>query len=270
MASQSLSPVRLRPLLLPTEHGGWGLLFEPVIVSLIAAPSSTVALLSVAALAFFLARQPLKIAMDDVRRRRVVPRTVVAWWAGAAYGLAGLVAVASAGVASAHSFWLVALLSAPLAMISLWFDSRGESRQLIPEMAGAAALGTVACAAGLSAGFSLLLALSLWFSTLVRVLPALVTVRERVRRLRGAAANGRGPLIAHLLALACAAGFATLNLMPWGVALVAILLAGRAAWDLRPGAPTQTAIQIGTRELVTGLLAAGAMGAIWATWMARV
>jgi hypothetical protein len=106
-----------------------------------------------------------------------------------------------------------------MALVPLWFDSRGVSRHAVPELAGAKALGSVAAAAGLAAGLSLPLALSLWASAMIRVLPAIVTIRQRVSRLHGAAPDSRAPLTAHLLG---------------------------------------------------GLMAAVAMGSIWAMWRARV
>ena len=81
--------VRLRPLLLPVEHGGWGFLLEPVVIALIAVPGAATVLLALAALGLFLSRQPLKVAIDDARHRRRVPRTRVAWTIAAGYLLAG-------------------------------------------------------------------------------------------------------------------------------------------------------------------------------------
>lgn len=258
--------VRLRPLLLPVEHGGWGFLLEPAVIALIAVPGAATVLLALAALGLFLSRQPLKVAIDDARHRRRVPRTRVAWTIAAAYLLLAAVALAGATLMAEHTFWPVALLATPLALVPLWFDSRGVSRHVVPELAGAKALGAVAGAAGLAAGLAWPLALGLWASGLVRVLPAIVTVRERVQRLHGERADNRRPALAHLLALAAAVTLAAVTLMPWGVSLVALSLAVRAMWDLRAGAPEQTAIRIGIRELVTGLIAAGLIGTAWKGW----
>src|SRR5947209_5867668 len=56
--------VRLRPVALPVEHGGWGFSLEPVALGLLVAPSLLGLFLSVTTLAAFLARHPLKIAMS--------------------------------------------------------------------------------------------------------------------------------------------------------------------------------------------------------------
>ncbi len=257
------SAVRLRPLLVPAEHGAWAFLLEPVVIALIAVPGAGTVLLSLAALALFLSRQPLKVAIDDARHRRRVPRTRVAWtiaatWLGLAAG-----ALAGTTVVADHAFWPVALLVAPLALVQLWFDSRGVGRHIVPELAGAKALGTVAGAAGLAAGLSWPLALGLWASALVRVLPAIVTVRERVQRLHGERPDHGRAAVAHLLAMGVTGALAAVDLMPWAVLLVVLLLALRAAGDLRPAADGETAVQIGVRELATGLVAAALIGLAW-------
>jgi hypothetical protein len=54
--------VRLRPIALPTEHGGWSLLAAPILLGLRLAPSAADAWLSLAALGAFLTRQPLELA----------------------------------------------------------------------------------------------------------------------------------------------------------------------------------------------------------------
>ncbi len=52
------------------EHGGWGLLFEPIVLGLLLAPSLAGLFLSVAAMGAFLARHPFKLAVGDWRRGR--------------------------------------------------------------------------------------------------------------------------------------------------------------------------------------------------------
>lgn len=228
-----------------------------------AVPAPATALLSLAAVGAFLSRQPLKVAFEDTLRRRHVPRTRVAWAIALGYLLAAGLAVAGAAFVAAHPFWGVVAPLAPLGLVTLWYDSRGESRRLTPEIAGAAALAGVACAAGMAAGLGWPPALSLWASALVRVVPAIVTVRERVQRLHGEAPRALGPAASHALALAAAAGLALAGLMPPAVGVIALLLALRAAWNLRQRAPAATATRIGIREFVTGLVAAASIGLSW-------
>lgn len=254
---------RLRPLLLPVEHGGWGFLFEPIVIALIAVPSAAGLSLCLAAIAAFLARQPLKIAIDDWRHGRRVPRTGAARAIAAGYLLVAALAIAVAARGGNRPFWPLAMGVAPLAIVTLWYDGRGESRRLVPELSGATALAAVAAAAALAVGWQWPLALALWASALVRVLPAIVTVRERVMRLHRQVPSMRGPAAAHAVAVLATAALVSSRLAPGSIALIAVLLAARAAWDLRVDAPQESAMRIGIRELVMGLLAAVAIGATW-------
>ena len=235
-------------------------------IAIVAAPSASGALLASATIAAFLARQPLKIVFDDRRHQRQVARTAWARGAAAAYLVLATAFLVAGAWPVPPWFWRLALIVAPLAAITLVFDARGESRRLLPEVTGATALAAVTTAAGLAAGWTWPLALALWASALIRVLPAIVTVRERVMRLHGSTADWVEPITAHGLATAGAWTLQAWDLAPPPVLFVAVVLFLRAIWDLRSGAPPVRAAHIGLRELVTGLVAAGAIGVSWAAW----
>jgi hypothetical protein len=254
---------RLRPLLWPVEHGGWGFLLEPIVIALVAAPSASAAWLAGATGAAFLARQPLTVVFADRRHRREVARTAWARGIAGAYLLVAVALLAAGAWPLRPWLWRLALLAAPLAATTLAFDAGGKSRRLLPELSGAAALGAVAAAAALAAGWAWPAALALWASALVRTLPAIATVRERVMRLHGAPPRIAGPLAAHAMAIAASSLLAAIRVAPWPVAAIAILLAARAAWQLRRAAPLEPAKRIGMRELATGLAAAAAIGVAW-------
>ncbi len=98
--------VRLRPIALPTEHGGWGLLGAPILLGLWVAPSVAGAWLSLAALAAFLTRQPLKLALGDRRRGKRFPRTIWADRFALFYSAIALGAFAAAWITAAHSSYI--------------------------------------------------------------------------------------------------------------------------------------------------------------------
>lgn len=252
--------VRLRPLALPVEHGGWGFLFEPILIGLIAAWSWAALLLGLAALGVFLIRQPLKIALTDRMAGRRLPRTPIAWAVAAGYALAagglGLVAARWA----VQPFWIVVVIAAPPAIVQFVYDARGEGRRLVPELLGPAALAGVAAAMALATGRPLGEAVVLWTVAAMRTLPAIVGVRAQVQRLHGLPAPRWPAFVAHdaavmLAVILAAAGWLRL----WAVALL-LVLAVRAMVHLRPAAPTRRAQAIGTRELVTGLVSAIVLG----------
>ena len=70
--------VARKAVAVPNEHGGWGMLAEPLLLGLVVAPTVAGGGLALAAVAAFLLRHPLKIALSDWRRNTRYPRTAVA------------------------------------------------------------------------------------------------------------------------------------------------------------------------------------------------
>ncbi|MEZ4560177.1 MAG: YwiC-like family protein, partial [Caldilineaceae bacterium] len=83
---------RWRSIALPTEHGGWGFLLEPLLLGRLVAPSTAGLLLLIATVAAFLLRQPLKIVLVDRRRGQQSKRTEMARRFALLYALLALVA----------------------------------------------------------------------------------------------------------------------------------------------------------------------------------
>jgi hypothetical protein len=67
-----------RAVAMPSEHGGWGLTLEPVLLGLVVAWSGAGVALGVAAFAAFLVRTPLKLVAVDLRRGRWLDRSRLA------------------------------------------------------------------------------------------------------------------------------------------------------------------------------------------------
>src|SRR6478736_3133505 len=63
-----------RAVVIPSEHGGWGLTAEPALLGLLVAPSIAGGALAVAAFLAFLLRTPLKVVLVDRRRHRELER----------------------------------------------------------------------------------------------------------------------------------------------------------------------------------------------------
>ncbi|MBZ9713567.1 YwiC-like family protein [Deinococcus multiflagellatus] len=247
----------LRPIALPAEHGGWSLLLEPLVLALLLVPSAGGALLAGAAASLFLTRHPLKLALNDRRRGKRYPRTAwaerfAALYAALALGC-GLAALALAG----GSWGWPLLLAAPLALLQLRFDAHNRGRDLLPEIAGAAALAAAAPALVLAGGGDARVAWALWAVAGTRAAVSILYVRARLRLERGAPAPGRGPVLAHVLALGGMLALAALDLVPTLSVLAFGALLARAAHGLSSQRRPARATVIGLRELLFGLLTVG-------------
>lgn len=249
------SRVRIRPIALPTEHGGWSLTLEPIVLGLLVAPSLSGFLFGLATVGAFLARHPYKIVMGDRRRARRFPRTAVAESFLLLYGGIALVAVLAAlTTASSYAFLWPLVGAAPLAAIQLFFDAKGESRALAPELAGAAGLAAVAASIALAGGLPLSLALALWAVLAARVVASILYVRARLILLHGERPSRMPTVVSHVAALACVSLLAWLRLTPPVAALAFLLLLLRAVHGLSRPPRVGTAKQVGITEIVYGLL----------------
>ena len=244
--------VRLKAVALPAEHGGWGMLGEPILLGLLVMPSWAGAGVGLIALGAFLARHPLKLAVADRRRGSRTARTAVAERFVLLYS-----GLAVAGLFLARhgepGWWLPLALAAPLGVVQLAQDAAHRGRELASELMGAAALGAVAAAEMIAAGASLPVSVAAWALLAAKSVAAVLYVRARLRRSRGLEPS-RLPVIAvHAAAIGLAAALVVAGSAPRvAVALCAVLLA-RAAFGLTLAERQVRPKVVGFQELGYGL-----------------
>lgn len=139
-----------RHIAVPNEHGSWVFLFSPLIIGLALGGALTPASLALilAALAAFMLRQPVTIAVKVLSGRRPAGDLITArLWMGV-YGLFLLAAVAALVLLGAGYVIMLAAPALPVLGWHLWLVSRrAERRQVWVEIAGAGALALAAPAA---------------------------------------------------------------------------------------------------------------------------
>ncbi|MBK6310976.1 MAG: YwiC-like family protein [Candidatus Microthrix sp.] len=242
----------LRTVALPSEHGGWGLTLEPVLLGLLVAHSVSALCIGLAAVLAFLARTPLKLAVVDARRGRTLERTRMARKVAAAELAVLAVLVVVAFLTATPGFWWPIFGIAPLLLVELSYDIRSRSRRLIPELAGAVGIAGVAAMMALAGGLDTAVALGLWAVLAGRAIAAIPTIRSQVLKLHGRPTKAVLPVAADLVALALVAATAIAEpaLIAGAVAVAVAIVAQRAliAW-----APTERAVVLGIRQTVMGL-----------------
>jgi len=235
----------LRPLVLPTEHGGWGFLFEPILLALIVAPSWAGGLIALAFVSGFLTRQPLKFALQDALRRKSYPRTRWCWTFAGAYAGGALLFLGGAVALAGWKILLPLALVGPLALIQIGYDAKNRSRALWPELGGAIAMSSSAAAIALADGRSMTLAFALPAVLVARGIPTILYVRALLLRAHGQPSSPVVPLVLHASAIVATALFA-----PKLVVAMMVVLLVRAAWGLSH--PVPPAKKIGWTEIAWG------------------
>lgn len=248
-----------RSVAIPSEHGGWGLTGEPILLGLLLAFSWGGAAVGAAALLAFLVRTPLKLALVDRRRNRSLARTRLAWRV-AVGELSAIVVLGATALWAAGWEWLVPVaIAAPLVGIELWFDIRSRSRRLIPELCGTVGIASVVAAIVVAGNGETRLAIAAWLILAGRGLASVPFVRTQIQRLhRGEVSLGPTDLFQLLGALLALAAIALESAVVAGSLAVVLLAVAQAAWLRRPVAPP---IVTGYRQMAFGFAVVGATAA---------
>jgi hypothetical protein len=173
-----------RAVAVPSEHGGWGLTLEPVLLGLLVAFSWPGLAIGLATFLAFLLRTPLKLALVDRRRGRMLPRTRLAWQI-AVVELIVLVGVVVFALVAAGWTWVIPFaVAAPLFGVELWFDIRSRGRRLVPELCGAFGITAAVAAMVIAGGEPARLAVAAWAVLAARALASIPFVRTQILRLR--------------------------------------------------------------------------------------
>ena len=254
-AAVSPSPARvgrsaLRSIAVPTEHGGWGLTAEPVVLGLAVAPSIAGLCLGSAAIVAFLARTPLRIVLVDRHRNRDLDRTGLARRVLLVEVAVIVALVAGAAVTATATFWWPAAIAAPLVATELWFDTRSRSRRLVPELAGTYGICSVAAMILLATGHPPAEAIAAWLILAGRATTAIPHVRAQIARLHRRSWSSRELIVADFAALAVAIAAVAIDptVAPGAVAVAGVVTIQRIT--ARTPVPAKV---IGIRQTILGL-----------------
>jgi hypothetical protein len=252
-----------RAVALPSEHGGWGLTLEPVLLGLAAAWSGAGVALGIAAFTAFLLRTPAKLVAVDVRRHRWLDRTRLALRIAVVEVMLVASCVAVAVLLAGWAWLAPVVIAGPLVAIELSFDIRSRGRRLLPELCGAVGIGAAAASIVLAAGRGAGLAAGVWLVLAARVVGAIPFVRVQILRLRRGQATLWHSDLAQALSLvvAVAAVVADQRLL-LGLVGVAALAVAQLVSVRRAPVPAK---RLGVRQMAMGLglVAVTATGVLW-------
>ena len=240
-----------RSVAVPSEHGGWGLTLEPVLLGLLVAPSAAGLCLGLAAFVGFVARTPLKLVLVDVSRGRHLERTAVARRLLGCELLTLLALVAGAFALARGPFWTPVLVAVPLVGLELWYDMRSRSRRLAPELAGAVGIAAVVAMIVLADGGDARLAGGLWLILVARNATSIPFVRDQIARLHHRPPSPTTLIVADLVSLGAATAAVWLDpaLAVGAVAVAGIVVYQRLSARRVPARATV----VGLREMALGL-----------------
>jgi YwiC-like protein len=252
----------IRAVALPAEHGGWALIIEPIVLGVLVAPSLGGLFIAAGAFACFLARHPIKLAVGDRRKKRILKRTSLADRFALFYVTLAFVFFAIAIMKANREFLLPVIIAGPLVLIQVLYDVRGHSRRLVPEIAGALAVSSIATAIALAGGWPKPTAYALWIIVACRHVPTILYLRVLLsRRRQRQQVTVNGPVIAvQLLALIAVLVLLFFRIAPVFAVIVFTILFVRAVVGLF-NHTALTPKKLGISEIAFGAFAVLAIGA---------
>jgi YwiC-like protein len=251
MSTEVSERARWRAVAVSSEHGGWGLTLEPVLLGLLVAWSAAGVALAVAAFIAFLVRTPLKIVAVDIRRHRWLPRSRLALRIAIAELVVLASAVAIAVMLSGWDWLVPVVVAAPLVAVELSYDIRSRGRRLIPELCGAIAIAASGASIVLAAGGDSGLAVGVWLIIAARAIGAIPFVRVQIVRLR----RGTGPIVHSDVAQIASLGVAAVAVLAnhrlvSGFVAVVLSAVVQSVSVRRPPIPAK---RLGLRQMAMGL-----------------
>jgi hypothetical protein len=263
--------LRARQAALPAEHGAWVFLFSPLAIGMALGGFRLASLLLVAAaLAAFLARQPVTMMVKAFSGRRPKSELNAAGFWLAIYGLLGLVSAGALAVLGYGFIVRLALPAVPVFVWHLWLVSRrAERRKAAVEMAGAGVLALAAPAAywvglGQYDPTGWLLWGLCWMQVAGTILYAYLRLEQRVMRRAPAPAErlvapgslvlARATIVYHLAALLIATGLSVTAWVPAWVPAAFLIQPLELAWGILHPAVGVKPKAIGIRQLIVSII----------------
>lgn len=241
-----------RQVAVPSEHGGWSLTAEPVVLGLVAAWSWPGLALGLAAMTAFVARTPVKVVLVDRWRHRWLDRSRLAARIASVELMAITVMAVLAAVGAVDRWFCVPLaVGAPFVGVELWFDMRSRSRRLIPELAGTFGIGSVVAAIVLTDGGSASLAVGLWVVVSARAAAAIPYARAQVFRAHDRPVTWWHSDLAQVLATAAVAVAWSIGAIPLAPVIAVAAIATFNVAAVR--GPVEPAKTIGLQQMAFGI-----------------
>lgn len=245
--------VKFTQIALPTEHGSWGFLLEPLVAALAIAFSPSGMWIGLMVISGFLARRPLQVFISqrsarDGEIKAAALKFTTAFSLSAAIGLVGTIFTSGLVVL------IPLVLAMPLAAFQLYTESTKRGRQLVAEISGAVIMPTSAAAIILADGGTWTFTTAVWLFFVARFVPSILYVRNRLNLEKGKGGSMLLPAISHTAALVTVSVLAFAGNLPRLVIPAFVLLLARSISGLSPYRKRVKAMKIGVWEVIYGLI----------------
>ena len=251
-----------RQIALPQDHGSWVFLFSPLSIGLFAGKTFSAATLAllVAAIAAFLIRQPVTIAIKAYSGRRPrIDLPAARFWM-IVYGALILLSVAELVILGETYVLLLAIPAAPVFGWHLWLVSRREERR----QAGVEILATGVLALAAPAAYWVcqghylplgwVLWVLTWFQSAASIVYAYLRLEQRewksIPELGARFQAGRRAIAYTVFNLTLAIALGAFNVIPGLIGIPYLVQAAETLWGTVKPAAGANPVAVGMRQLI--------------------
>jgi|GEM_PF-2961421 hypothetical protein len=240
------------------------MLFEPIVLGLLLAPSVIGVLISLIAIFTFLMRPPTKIIISDWQHHRRSVRTAYAQGFVFLYALivcaCGLIITMvappsffAAFMLASHGWLVLSIVFLVLILRLIWNFMHG-SRDLVAQILGGVSLNSTSTLIVSTTGWAIGASLILWMILSLRVINSIFYVRARIRLDRGKPVSILPTAAVHLIGVLAVFVLAIMGYVPYLAIFPSVVLLIRMGVGLSPLRRSIQPQAIGIQELGYGIL----------------
>lgn len=235
----------------PREHGSWGFVFEPLVLSLIVAFSPAGLQIAIASFLAFLAHQPVRIILRKAASKALKKNAVIflgIYFFAASFCMFGVIKKTDIHLLFPLAIVLIFML------YFLYLETVNSARNVYAELIGPVAIDLIALTIVLIDGWAVPSAVAFFIVLLNRSVPTTFFIHERLNKLKHHKVNIKRIYYISVAGLIAVIVLAVVDLVPFLSVVAVLLLLVRVITGFAKFAEKLTVKQIGILEFIYGAL----------------
>ncbi|MEE9432255.1 MAG: YwiC-like family protein [Melioribacteraceae bacterium] len=243
--------LNIKKVAFPREHGSWGFLIEPLLLSLLVAYTYNGLLLTLCTFVIFLAHQPARILLGKKDSKKLKSSALLFFILYSIIAILLLVVILSGTNIELLTPFLISIV---LMFGFLVLEYNNFGRNLLVEFIAPVAITFVALNIVLFDGWTLEKIIAFGFVLLSRAIPTLLYVNTKVKIIKGQSTNSLLLRISEVLFLSLIIFLAVKNSVPYLSIFAILLLIVRSIIGLLPKNKNEKVRTMGMKEFGFGIL----------------
>ncbi len=246
-----MSKFNIKKVAFPPEHGSWGFVIEPLLLSLLVAYSQIGLMLVIAAFFIFLNHQPVRVLLNKKKRTQFLWKALFFFFF---YSFVILISFYIVLTNTAFQNLLPFDFAVLLMFIFFVLEIMQNGRKLFAEFIAPLAITFIALSVVLINGWNIYSTIAFAVILLGRAIPTVLYVNVKVQFLKGNKVSKIPFYLAELLLLVIGIYLIFLGLIPKLSLIAMSLLIARAEYGLAKTNLSENVKTLGIKEFIFGIL----------------